>query len=198
MSETLNPYSIPQADIQADKLLLQDTPRFYVVSPTKFLILMIVTVGIYAVYWFYKNWQNYKIKTSQSMWPIARGIFSIFFAHSLFKEVDKTLMTNNIVHNWKPGFLATLYVIFELVSNISDRLSMNGVGLPLTDFLFFPCLAIITYALYQAQLSINKACLDPQGMSNSRFTAPNYFWIVFGVGLWLLIIIGSFGNLIGI
>jgi len=200
MSDAFNPYIPPSVESQNEVIALQNSkaPRYYVVSPTKFLVLMIVTVGFYVMYWFYKNWQNYKLQTNEAMWPIARGFFSIFFAHSLFDKVDKTLMTNNIARNWQPQFLATMYVVFQIVANVTDRLAGKEIGSPVTDGVSFVALAAMTYFLYQAQMAINAACLDQNGSSNSRFTAANYFWIVLGVILWVLMIVGYYMTGMGI
>jgi len=49
-----NPYAAPSSEVAvAEKPLRQ---RFYVVAPIKFFILFIVTLGLYQLYWHYKNW----------------------------------------------------------------------------------------------------------------------------------------------
>lgn len=185
-----NPYSPPNAEITTQ--ITDQTPRFYVVAPKKFLILFIATVGFYGLYWFFKNWNNFKIKTNQSIWPIPRAIFSVFFAHALFNEVDKTLKTKALERVWKPAGLATIFVIFQITSNIAERLAAKEIGMPISAYISLVSLPIITWVLYQVQLAINQACKQPNGESNQKLTGANYAWIALGVVYWCLIFLGLF------
>lgn len=164
--------------------------EFYIVAVPKFVILFIMTLGIYSVYWFYKNWSRFKLTHKVSMWPVMRGLFSIFFAHSLFRRVNESLENKSLDYSWAPAGLATLYVVCSIASNISDRMAMRGVGSPATDILGFVLLAGVGLALYKAQFAINLACEDPRGESNSAITFANVVWILIGAALWSLAIVG--------
>lgn len=80
-----NLYEAPQSTL-SDVESLEDK-EFYVVSIKKFTILFMATFGFYSIYWFYRNWKMSKAKYRDDIWPVARGIFSIFFVHSLFDYV---------------------------------------------------------------------------------------------------------------
>ncbi len=180
-------YQTPQADLSTTSFT---ETAYYIVSLKKFLILFLSTLGMYGVYWFYKNWSLQKIATQSNTWPVMRGIFSIFFTHSLFRNITATLKDNNSSHEWNHGFIATIYVASAIFSNISDRLSAKSIGLPITSFTGFIFLGGMAWALYHAQTAINIASNDPGGLSNSHFSAANIAWIVFGIILWGLIFIG--------
>jgi len=190
MSNEFNQNTSSDSELKTAESSLPFT--YYVVAPRKLIILFIVTIGMYAIYWFYKNWQNFKLETNRPMWPVMRGIFSIFFAHSLFKEVNNTLVTKKITYNWDYSYLATVYVIAQVIGNICDRLSYKNVGSPYTDLISFILLPVICWSLYKSQLAINLACEDPNGESNSKLTGANYVWITLGVILILLILIGLY------
>ena len=166
--------------------------EFYVVSPKKYLVLFFITVGLYPVYWFYKNWSLHREKTGNKMWPVMRGIFSIFFTHSLFRLVDSRLKEKQLNHEWDPQSLATIYVLFAVAGNILDRLSYKEIGSPVTDLLSLGILPVIGWTLYKAQNVINIVCEDPSGASNSQFTWANIIWIVLGVIFWALILLGLY------
>ncbi len=51
-------------------------PLFFPVSITKLIILSICTIGIYEVYWFYKNWEIIKQREYSKISPFWRAIFS--------------------------------------------------------------------------------------------------------------------------
>lgn len=187
-----NPYKTPDARVADAEERLSPT-LFYVVAPRKFLLLMIGTFGLYSIYWFYENWALLNRK-HKAYWPVARGIFSIFFAHSLFAEVDRVIRGSDPPRkfSWSPSTLATIYVVSSLISNICDRLSMKDIGSPVTDLLPLAMLVPTVLVLYRAQHAINFAEGDPDGARNRTLTAANIFWLVLGAVWWLLILVGTY------
>ena len=160
------------------------------VSKTKLSVLYLATLGLYAVYWFYANWKKYRDATGQKLWPIPRAIFYIFFTHSLFKKVNWSLSSKNIDFDWAPNVLATIFVILSIAMNLIDRLAYREVGSPTTDFISIALLPAILIILLKAQHAINLSQDDEFGETNRRFTVYNYLWIILGIALWLLVILG--------
>jgi hypothetical protein len=189
-----NPYSPPRSNVAAAERT--DAGLFYVVAPSKFLILMIGTLGLYSVYWFYKNWSLLD-RRDKCYWPVARGIFNIFFAHALFREIDALLQRSARTFRWSPGTLATVYVVFSILENLMDRLSAKDIGSPVTDILGLVLMVPTVYTLYTAQRAANVAEGDPTGSTNSAITAANIAWLVLGGLLWILILLGLFVTLAG-
>lgn len=178
-----NVYQTPQAELVEENI---DAPEFYAVSLNKFLILFFATFSLYQIYWFYKNWSFYSKSSGESMWPIMRGLFSIFFAHSLFSLVDEKLKQVNSNYTWPASMLATIYVIFTIVGNVSDRLSAKDIGSPITDFIGLLVLPIVGWSLYKAQKAVNLSLGDPEGKTNNFLSPLNYVWIILGVVLWAI------------
>ncbi len=185
-----NIYQPPKAEVSTDNVGDTSSAEFYIVSRKKFLILYIMTLGLYSLYWFYKNWARYRDRHGVSIWPVPRAIFSIFFTHSLFRNVQSTLDEKGSTYRWAHSAMATLYVVTAILSHILDRMAMREIGSPITDFLSLGMLFLTTYALYQGQLAINVACEDPDGDSNSVITGANIAWIIFGALLWALVLVG--------
>jgi len=181
-------YKPPQSDLLPEnKIRLQ---QFYVVSKVKASVLFISTIGLYVLFWFFLNWRFYKNYTGEKIMPIARTFFFYFFTHSLFNNVNYVLDQNKIEYKWSPKILATLFIVVYIASNILDRLSVRGVGSPLTDILSIAVLPIILFILLKAQGAINISQGDPLGVSNAKFTIYNYLWIFFGGIFWVLMVIG--------
>lgn len=162
--------------------------EFYVVSPTKFLTLFIGTFGFYEIYWFYKNWQLHKIKHNLKIWPIPRAIFSIFFAHSLFREVDQQLKKSKKKHAWKASLMATVYVLCTMIGRFIDRFIPDDTDNPYALMFIFSFTIPVGYSLFSAQKTINISQNDPKGLSNSKFTWANIVWLILGGVLWLMIL----------
>jgi hypothetical protein len=173
-------------------------PVFYVVSRKKLAILYIATLGLYGVYWFYKNWSNYKhaavpdFNPDRDIWPAPRGLFSIFFIHALFREIKSYGRDKPALAEWNNEGHATKLVLTMIVSNVLDRLSYRSIGSPYTDLASLLILAPLLALFVEAQQMINVSCGDPDGKSNSRFTKANYVWITLGSIVWILVIIGFF------
>jgi hypothetical protein len=185
MATEANLYAPPESAI-ADLVDDADAPQFYVVAPTKFLLLYAATLGAYALYWFWRHWSLQKRRYKLDIWPIPRAIFLIFFAHSLNREIDFRLKRVDPRYRWSASANATVFVIFYIVNNLMDRLAAREIGSPITEILALLTLLPTAYALLQAQKAANAACGDPNGDRNRRLTAANYFWLVLGFVLWAL------------
>ncbi|KZN47030.1 hypothetical protein [Pseudoalteromonas luteoviolacea] len=171
--------------------------HFYIVSARKLWTLNLMTFGFYSVYWFYEHWSEYKKSSGEDIWPIARGIFSIFFAHSLFSlfetkhEINCKKKPSRIIH------FATVFVLISILGNILGRLADKGIGLPLSAYAMYVTLFVASFCLYKAQTLVNLASSDPSGSANDRFTLLNFVWIFIGLVFWFLVLIGTQMTLTG-
>ena len=165
-------------------------PEFFVVGVPKFLLMCVFTLGLYTVYWFYQNFKLQKAKHSIDSWPIARSIFNIFFVHSLFESIEKSLQRKEINFEWSYKELATFYVVTILASRIFSQLYTYKVFPPYTEIVALSLIPVIAYLLTKAQKAINVYEGDPEGNSNADFSATNYIFLVLGCIWWALIIFG--------
>jgi hypothetical protein len=83
--------------------------------------LYFVTFSLYGLYWFYKHWAVQKQAWGLNVSPLARGFFSIFFAHKLFKRIDQIARAAGVSRSWKPDSQATMYVVLAIIANIVTR-----------------------------------------------------------------------------
>jgi hypothetical protein len=180
------------AATEVNLLVEENGPEFYVVATRKFWILNISTLGLYSIYWFYENWRLYKKSTGESVWPVPRAIFSIFFAHRLCEIINTRILRKGIDYTWPWKGAATTFVFFAIIGSICDRLAGKDVGSPFTDLVSVVILPVTSWALWRIQMAINVACEDPTGESNHRLTAANVVWIIIGTLVWLLFFIGVF------
>ncbi len=179
-------YRTPESDLTLPR---DKTAKFYLVSEFKLMLLYFATLGFYGIYWFYRHWKQFKGATEQSLWPVPRAIFSIFFAHALFRRIDDAVDPGLDVE-WRPQTLATLYVIFAIIGNLSDRLPQIGLDFEWVLVASLAALLMIAYVLYRAQAVANLACGDAHGRSNARITLTNVIWILLGLLFWLAVIAG--------
>lgn len=184
-----NPYQAPVATLQ-EQALDQRAP-FYVVSERKFLALFLGTFGLYQIYWFYRHWKAQN-EIHQRYWPVARGIFAIFFVHELFRAVCGTQEQEGRTNGFDASFFATSFVVLAITTWVCNRMAYREIGSPLTDlvgFLLLPCTA---WVLLKAQQAANLASNDRSGQSNAHFSGANIAWLVLGGCLWLVALLGTF------
>jgi hypothetical protein len=184
-----NLYAPPQSAV-IDVVAEQASPQFYVVAPVKCMALFIATLGLYSFYWFWRHWSLYKRRYAPGIWPVPRAIFQVFFTHSLFGKIDVRLKQVDPRYRWSPSALAWLFVIFMVLANLLDRLVRTGLGSPVTDIVSLSTMLPMCYALLQAQKAANAACGDPKGAANAQFTPINYVWLILGLGLWAVTVMG--------
>src|SRR6185369_6011196 len=126
VNEIDNPYAAPATAQLEASAATEKLPYFYVVSPTKLFALYVCTFGLYGIYWMYQHWATFRRATRQAMWPVARAIFSLFFFHYLYAEIDQRLRRLKISYVWDPSTLATLTVILTLVESFLSRAHRFG------------------------------------------------------------------------
>lgn len=119
--------------------------------------------------------------------PMMRGVFSIFFIHDLYTLADKHIREKGQVYQWDINGLATSYILLVIASHIVFRLSFFE---PYNHIAGIVILFFICRTVTKGQIGINIAADDPDGVSNSKLTGANYFWMVMGGLFWLLQIAG--------
>ncbi len=175
-------YAPPKAEVTAP---IGDVPRYYAVAPYKFMLLSILTFGLYFVYWFYRNWRQIKIVDNEDTWPPARGFFYIFFTHSLLADVDANFVSQGRTYEWKPTLIATVFVILTLASNFMSRIFDVDTMSIWLDLSIMVIPIVLASILLVAQKAINDALNDVGGLANASLTAANWVWLVLGGLLWL-------------
>ena len=120
---------------QADDITTsENTLEYFPVSEGKLITLYILSFGLYGVYWFYRNWTLQQARMDKKIFPVLRAIFSIFFTHSLFRQINKSAEHLDEEHKFNANLMATLFVAAVVISNVLDRLSVNtGILQALSD-----------------------------------------------------------------
>jgi len=182
-------YAPPRAPVGYPRMATVVT-EFHVVSLRKFWCLYLATFGLYQYFWLYRHWSQYRDSHRASLWPVARSIFSIFFMHSLNRHVESSLRRSRLEHAWQPGVAATGFVLLSLGSEILGRVTARTDATTLLDYFVIALVLPIGMTMAATQRAANAACRDPDGSANARLTAANWIWMVLGMMLWLLILVG--------
>jgi len=186
-----NPYQAPAFDVTLEVEANNSGGDYlYRVSKKKFFALYIATLGLYVVYWSYKNWSFAKENANLVIWPVMRGIFLIFFLHSLMRVVAKMAKKGQVRLSSSYQSYATIAVIFLIVDKILDNATRRNIGYPITDLISLLMLFALAMFFLGMQNVINIVSGDKDGLANSTFSAANIIWIVVGAAWWIVVIYG--------
>ena len=154
-------------------------PMFLYISITRMILMTIASFGTFGYYWIYKNWKYLKEKDSLNIRPFWRGVFGVFYCHSLLKAVQNNADANKIQKASLPVFwLATGWVALTVISNVLVRTSASiTVGL----IGLVACLFLVPVQDYIND--INQS--SNSSASYSDWSVGQIICLVFGVICWL-------------
>lgn len=155
-------------------------PHFFTASPLKLVVMSVYTMGIYQLYWFYKNWKLIKERTGQKIWPFWRAVFSPIMAYSCFKEIKACAGECKIQESLPIGLLAIAYFVISVIWKLPDPYWLISL------FSFLPLMQVNSVALKINQQS------DAGYVQNGRFSALNWGGIVVGGALLFFVLIATF------
>lgn len=151
-----------------------------IVSANKFIVLCIVTVGLYAIWWQYKTWRFFKQWQQSDIWPVARALFSVFNVYQLLKEVQRFASRNTpTAVDYNPGNLASSYIILTLLARLPDPFWLGSIA----AFTFL----LPAYKAFCAALLITK---EIRVVEQTRFNARQLVLLIASGLSWSLVLIG--------
>ena len=87
--------------------------KFFYIQKSRFVIMNIISPGIFEVYWMYKNWKYLKERDKMKIHPFWLGVFGIFFIHRLLDSIYNDSEVNSIrIARFSASKIATNCVIF--------------------------------------------------------------------------------------
>jgi len=152
----------------------QELPPFFAVSLLKFAVMSLFTLGLYELYWFYRNWQRIRVRQQRDIKPSLRTMFALIYCYPCFREIRKTGL--QIVAGTAPpmGLLAAGWTVMYL----AFQLPKPGWLIAIFSWVF-----IVPVQAYVNQINLEAV---PEHDRNSRFTAWNWVGICVGALVILL------------
>jgi hypothetical protein len=93
--------------------------EFFARQPQLLLLFMVLSLGTYALYWFWRNWDAVRKANGQKLWPLPRSIFAVFYAWPLFKIMVLQARQRGFERPYYGGQLALAYVLPGLTLALS-------------------------------------------------------------------------------
>lgn len=162
----------------------QSEALFLHIPVARLILLSIASCGIYEAYWLYKNWRFIKEREGLDIRPFWRGIFGVFFCHSLLKKIYADKEARALLEpSFSPGGLATGWVILVILANLIGR--APGIAASIIAFVMPSYLCLVPVQNY-----INS-------VTKKRWPSPSYYgWssghilcLVIGIIFWALVLV---------
>ncbi|RKY84916.1 hypothetical protein DRQ11_10825 [candidate division KSB1 bacterium] len=160
-------------------------PLFLRIPVSRLIFLSITSFGFYEAYWIYKNWRYIKERDGLNIRPFWRGVFGIFFCHSLLRRIHEDKEARSIqLPIFSPGGLATGWVILIIVSNIVSH-APGIVASIISAFIpSFLCLVPVQNYIN----SVEEKHSPGQGFYG--WSSGHIVCLVIGIIIWALLLIG--------
>ena len=155
-------------------------PMYFPVSPVKLVVMSTCTLGIYELYWYYKNWCAIKERDEPEIMPFWRAFFAPLFCYSLFRKIQATAESQQIQGSIEPGPLALGWFVFTVLAKLPDPYWLASF------------LAVAFLLPVQATVNEVNRVASPRHDPNRTYTGWNVVAIAFGGLLLVLILVGTF------
>lgn len=153
---------------------------FFPVSTTKFVLLSLSTLGLYEVYWCYKNWERIQKRTNESLSPLWRAVFAPLWGFALFGRMRAELSDASMPVEWNASILGGAYLIVSMCWRLPGALWLTSLG---SFVAFIPVVQSVRRA--------NRRSDAQEGLNESYSTA-NVLTIALGGLLLMLAVLGTF------
>jgi len=153
----------------------------YLISTNKFLLLSVLTFGLYNVWWFYKAWRFFGQLENKDLTPAIRAIFGIFFAISLFERILNFAKQNGYERNYSSTLIFIGYLLISLFGFLPDPFHLFG---QIATFFLIRPFEALSYAVRKAP-AINA-------IAQENFNARQVILIVIGSLLWVAVLLNTF------
>ena len=165
--------------IDEEYLMDPDQIQVVLITPVNFVLLYLLTFGIYGYWWMYKHWRFFQQKELSGITPAARAIFAVFFLHTLFEKILLFAKTQGYKRVYSSSGLYVVFILAYLASRLPDPYWI-------ISFLGFTCFIQPIEAMNYAVNSSD----DYQIILSPRLNQRQLGLAIVGGLFWLLIMAG--------
>ena len=159
----------------------QAQPIYFPVSLTKLFVLSVCTLGLYELYWFFKNWQLVAVRTGAGRYvtPAIQVVLAFFFCFPFFKRVAEVSREVDAPLR-RPGWLAISWVLLHLAGRIQGPFWIISLG------------SVVPLLVVQTSVNEINSAFSPTAWRNSRFSVWNVLTCVLGAAVLIFALVNTF------
>ena len=153
---------------------------YFSTTGIKIALLSVTTFGLYQLYWFYKNWDLFKLATGRKISPSWRAVLAIFNCHSLFTKVLYSAKLRGYPETYSTLWLSVLYIGLSILGGLPNPWWLISM------FSFLPLLEV------QQAINFNNSRVSPNYQEKSQLTLCETLVAVIGGILSIVVLIVAF------
>lgn len=153
---------------------------YFSVATHKFVVMNIVTFGLYQYYWIYWQWRHIARTAAQPLSPFWRTFFAPFWAYSLFSRVRQRARVEEAGVYWQASVLAIAYFLLPLTWQLPDPWSLVSL------------LGFVPLIPVQRTIEAINARHAGHELPNRAYSGANVVGIMVGGGLLVLAVVAMF------
>jgi len=157
-------------------------PVFLHIPMARYIVMSVLSWGLYEAYWMYKNWKYLKQRDNLNIRPFWRAIFGVFYIFNLLKTMHDDQEVNDIeTPTFPPARLATIWIVLILVGNAfcrSEDATMYLIG----TLISFPTFLLLVPV--QKYINSVNAKLDPKPKYH-KWSFGHIVCLILGLLIWL-------------
>lgn len=162
----------------------QDIEPQEILNTGRFIILSVMTLGLYELWWIYKAWRFFQRRNNLDIIPVLRALFSIFFLYALMERIQEFAKEKGYGKEYPSGALTAGFIIVNILSNLPNPY----LFISLFSFVFLiPPFEALNYA---KQHSIEFVTVE-----QTSFNQRQIVLLVMGTIFWILITADAYGLL---
>jgi len=155
----------------------------------QFLLLNLITFGLYQVYWGWKYWEIIKRVKNTSLSSGWRGFFIVFTSFSLFPQVLQLAKSSGYKGNFSAGLLATIFLIVNFINNGLSRaenldwaslLVLTAIMIGIASLVAMPVINAMNYYLTHNNEGQNTFDIKPNFLLIAVMLVVAGFYILSG------------------
>lgn len=175
-SDPSNPFAAPGVDgvSAADG---GTYPAWFGASVRRVVVMTMLSYGLYAVYWFERQYRYRQRITREDLWPLARGVFLVIFAADLFERIAVAASSRGKPVGWSATTLAALVFVPVVATYLVSWAELSAVA---TVALGYVRVALLAGALAVASRTVGELLVDDPDRAAGRFSIVEVLLVFFG------------------
>lgn len=164
-------------------------PRFQVVAIPKLILMIMLSMGSYMTYWYYRQWLLYRQEQGVRLVPLLLCLFGGLLLYPLLTRVARYERDAGRSVDWSPlGITLMLWLphvaLFCAWVLLGMQVQEAGVTPATVRYVFavavsvLLCLSLPLVAMVKVQQVINVSQGDSLGRGNATLTVANLVWIL--------------------
>ena len=153
---------------------------YFTVGAVKFSLMSLTTVGIYGLYWFYRNWRIIRDRDQSQISPFWRAFFAPIWTFSMGSRFTEEAKGQNFSLGLPVIALGVIYLLLNALWRLPDPYGL------VTLLTFIP---LLPFDFAARRLNGGGQLAEP---AFARFSGWNIAWLIIGSLLLMLGIIGAF------